>query len=116
MRTARTELPDDLRDTIEAETGPINSVRPTSTGNHADIASTLHTASGRTFVKAAKKVPGKDGAEVRSLRWEALINPYVTEFAPRLLWQAEAGEWLALGFEHLEARHTDYSPDSSDLV
>jgi hypothetical protein len=116
MHTDRTELPTDLWSAIHAETGPISYIEPASAGNHADIAATLHTASGRMFVKAAKKPPGKEGPEVRSLRWEALINPYVTEFAPRLLWQAAAGEWLALGFEHVETRHADYSPGSPDLA
>ncbi|MDB4873236.1 MAG: hypothetical protein JWL97_4240 [Gemmatimonadales bacterium] len=117
MRTDWTELPEELRDVIEDRTGPIGDVVPAATGNHADIASTLHTPSGRTFVKAARKVsPEQDGPEVRSLRWEAAVSPYVPEYAPRLLWEVEAGGWLALGFEHVQARHADYSPGSPDLA
>ncbi|MFP3962449.1 phosphotransferase [Actinomadura fulvescens] len=40
----------------------------------------------------------------------------MSEFAPRLLWQVEAGGWLALGFEHIKGSHADYAPGSPDLV
>jgi hypothetical protein len=117
MRTAWNDLPDDVREAIQAHTGLVQGVEPAPTGNHADFASTLHTGGGRMFVKAARKLsPDRDGVEVRSLRWEAAINSHVSEFAPRVLWQAEAGQWLALGFEHVEGRHADYSPGSADLA
>ncbi|GAA0348008.1 hypothetical protein NE235_10785 [Actinoallomurus spadix] len=116
MRIAWTELPGRLQAAIKDRTGLIHDIQPATRGNHAHIASTLHTAHGRVFVKAARKTsPDTDGAEVRALRWEAAVNPYVGEFAPRLLWRAEAGGWLALGFEHVDGRHADYSPGSPDL-
>ncbi|GAA2433901.1 hypothetical protein GCM10010191_55280 [Actinomadura vinacea] len=114
-RTDRTRLPSIVREAIEAHTGPIKSIEPAPTGNHADIASTFHTARGPMFVKAARKLPDADGPEVRSLRNEAAVNPHVTGFAPRLLWQAEAGGWLALGFEQVDGRHADFTPGSDDL-
>ncbi|MBA9007257.1 phosphotransferase [Thermomonospora cellulosilytica] len=116
MRSDWTDLPEDLRGQIEAHTGPISAITPAPAGNHADIACTLHTAGGRTFVKAARKLAGRDGPEVMSLRREAAVNPHVAELAPRLRWQAEAGGWLALGFEHVEGRRADFSPGSPDLV
>jgi hypothetical protein len=116
MRSDWTDLPAETREAIEAQTGPIHRIRPAPTGNHANIASTVDAADGRLFVKAAWKVSADtDGPEVRSLRWEAAINPYVTAYAPRLLWTVEAGGWLALGFEHVEGRHADYTPGSADL-
>ncbi|MEV5749317.1 phosphotransferase [Actinoallomurus sp. NPDC052308] len=117
MRTAWTELPGQLQAAIKDRAGRIRALQPATRGNHADFASTLHTSDGRVFVKAARKVSTDvDGPEVRALRWEAAINPYVAELAPRLLWRAEAGEWLALGFEHVAGRHADYSPGSPDLA
>lgn len=117
MRTDWSELPADLLIGMEAETGPVAAVEPAATGNHADIASTVHTADGRVFVKAARKAsPDQDGPEVRSLRREAAINPHVSEFAPRLLWTVEAGGWLALGFEHVKGRRADFAPGSADLA
>lgn len=116
MRSDWTELPRQVREGIEARTGPIHTIEAAPTGDHADIASTVHTSGGRMFVKAARKLPDRDGPEVRSLRWEAAINPYVSEFAPGLVWEIEDERWLVLGYEHIQARHADYSPGSADLV
>ncbi|TDD94790.1 phosphotransferase [Actinomadura rubrisoli] len=115
MRTDWTDLPEELRAEITAQTGPIGRIVPAPTGNHADIASTLETGDGRVFVKAARKLADRDGPEVMSLRREAAVNPAVREFAPRLRWQAEAGGWLALGFEHVQGRPADLSTGSPDL-
>ncbi|TDB97191.1 phosphotransferase [Actinomadura sp. 7K534] len=116
MRCGWTDLPEELRIEIEAKTGPIGSIEPAPAGNHADIAATLHSPSGLTFVKAARKLADRDGPEVMSLRREAAVNPYVSEFAPRLRWQAEAGEWVAIGFEHVTGRRADFTPGSPDLA
>ncbi|WP_433339102.1 phosphotransferase [Spirillospora sp. CA-294931] len=116
MRSDWDELPRETREAIEDRTGPISDVQPASAGIHADIASTVHAACGTTFVKAARKLPDKDGSEVRSLRREATITPCVPEFAPRFLWQIEAGGWLVLGFEYVGGRHADYAPGSPDLA
>lgn len=35
--------------------------------------------------------------------------------APALLWRAEDGDWLVLGFELIEARTSDFKPGSEDL-
>lgn len=111
-----TDLPPQVMAAIEARTGPIREHRAAPAGNHAEIASTIDTTGSQVFVKAARKTgQNADGPEVRSLRWEAAINPYVIEYAPRLLWSLEAGGWLVLGFEHVQARHADYSPGSTDL-
>ncbi|QFG22350.1 phosphotransferase family protein [Actinomadura sp. WMMB 499] len=115
MRIDWSALPDEVREGVEAQTGGIRRIEAAPAGNHADIASTLYTVDGRVFVKAARKEPDGDGPEVKSLRWEAAINPHVAEHAPRLHWTVEAGGWLVLGFEHVEARHADYRPGSPDL-
>ncbi|MEW2353956.1 phosphotransferase [Spirillospora sp. NPDC029432] len=116
MRSDRSELPPEVAGAIEARSGPIHRFEPAPAGNHADISGTVHADGGRLFIKAARKIaPDRDGPEVRSLRWEAAINPHVTEYAPRLHWSVEAGGWLVLGFEHVEARHADYTPGSPDL-
>lgn len=115
-RSDWTDLPDSIRDTIEARTGPITAARSALTGNHADIAATLETAAGRVFVKAARKLDAdRDGPEVWSLRRESVIAPHVTRFAPRLLWEVEAGQWLVLAFEYVPGRTASYAPGSPDL-
>lgn len=116
MRSDWTDLPPEVLGAIKAHTGPIREVKPVAAGNHADIVATVHAAGGRLFIKAARKTgPDTDGPEVRSLRWEAAVNPHITEYAPRLHWTVEAGWWLVLAFEHVQARHADYTPGSADL-
>lgn len=116
MRSGWTDLPEELRVEIEAKAGPISFIDPAPRGNHADIASTLHGPDGLTFLKGARKLADRDGPEVMSLRREAAVNPYVSEFAPRLRFLAEAGEWVALGFEHVSGRRADFTPGSPDLA
>ncbi|WP_171068871.1 phosphotransferase [Actinomadura geliboluensis] len=117
MRTDRSGLPPEVLGAVEAHAGPVHGVEPAPAGNHADITATVHTADGRLFIKAARRTAsGTDGPEVWSLRWEAAINPHVTDYAPRLLWTAEADGWLVLAFEHVQARHADYTPGSPDLA
>ncbi|TYB46443.1 phosphotransferase family protein [Actinomadura chibensis] len=116
MRSDWAALPSEVLGAITARTGAIHGVEPAPAGNHADIAVTVHVGGGRLFLKAARKAgPDADGPEVRSLRWEAAINPHVTEYAPRLHWTVEAGGWLVLAFEHVQARHADFAPGSADL-
>ncbi|GAA2640119.1 hypothetical protein SMC26_44625 [Actinomadura fulvescens] len=98
MRSDWSDLPGTIREAVECRTGPIESTQPAGAGIHADIASTVHTPDGKIFVKASRKLPEEDGSAVRSLRREATLAALMSEFAPRLLWQAEAGG-LALGFE-----------------
>ncbi len=108
-----TELPEKARDVVESHTGSVREVKPAETGEHSDFAATLHTSAGRVFVKGSRAIEGPD---FWSLRREAQINPHVAKYAPRLLWQVEAGGWLLLGFEHVDGRHADYSPGSPDLM
>ncbi|MFB4310618.1 hypothetical protein [Actinomadura sp. GTD37] len=116
MRSGWTDLPDELRAEIQATTGRVKSIEPARRGNHADFASTLHGPDGSTFVKAARKPADGDGPEAMSLRREAAVNPYVAEFAPRLRFQVETGEWVALGFERVDGRPADFAPGSPDLA
>lgn len=114
-RSDWTDLPDTITAAIERRTGPVTRVRSAPTGNHADIAATVQTTDGTVFVKAARKLPDRDGPEVRSLRRESEISPYVTQFAPRLLSHIEAGGWLALIFTHVPGRTATFAPGSPDL-
>jgi hypothetical protein len=60
-------------------------------------------------------VVGEDRVRRAQFRWtqdmEALINPYVADLSPRLLWRVQ-GEWDVLGFEVVDGRHADYRPGS----
>lgn len=113
--SAWTDLPARVKEAVQARAGTVTDLEPAPSGNHAHIAGTLHTANGRIFVKGSRKGAHDDGPEVRALRNEANIVPHVQPYAPRLFWTLEEAGWLLLGFEHIAARHADYSPDSPDL-
>ncbi|MFD0688816.1 phosphotransferase [Actinomadura fibrosa] len=116
MRGEWAGLPEDVRKGIAERIGLVRSVQAASGGSNAAFAATVTGTAGPAFVKAARRTaPDQDGPQVRALRREVLINPCVPEFAPRLLWTVEAGEWLAVGYEHIDGRHADYAPGSPDL-
>ncbi|MGH8905630.1 MAG: hypothetical protein ACRD0K_03745 [Egibacteraceae bacterium] len=48
-------------------------------------------------------------------RNEARVNPWLGDFAPRLLWTLDTDGWLLLGFEQVDGRYADLSPGSPDL-
>src|SRR5688500_9157250 len=113
-RCAWSDLPTEVLRGVTVHTGAVRRVDPVLAGEHSDVTVTLDTERGRFFVKGMRTEPATP--DLWSLRREGRINPYVTcAYAPRLLWQVEAGGWLVLGFEHVKARHADYTPGSPDL-
>ncbi|GAA4104162.1 protein kinase [Actinomadura miaoliensis] len=97
---------------IRPHTGDIVGVRPTSRGNSSASTVLVDGAHGSFFVKG---VPNRPGGRRDSLVREGLINRFVSAFSPSVLWQAETDEWLALGFEVIDARPSDFTPGSPDL-
>ncbi len=106
-------LPRAVRAAIEAEIGSVSRVEVPTAGRNSDFAATLYTRCGAVFCKGVSDAGGKRGAMHRHEADIALyLPPTVT---PRLLWRAEAGDWLVLGFQHITGRHADLSPGSKDL-
>lgn len=87
-------------------------VEPVSDGLNSEITFIAHSDSAATFIKGVRRT---DDRRVTAQKREATINPYVSDIAPRLLWQLDTQGWNVLGFEHITGRHVDYSPDSADL-
>lgn len=116
MATAKAQwesLTGEVRETIEAHTGPVAAVEMVSGGFNSEIAARVHTTAGsRVFVKGLRS----DHPRVWTQHQEARINPHVVPIAPRLLWHVETGGWNLLGFEHIDGRRADYSPASDDLA
>jgi hypothetical protein len=107
------DLPHAVRAAIEVHVGPVTHAEVPSAGRNSDFAATLHTDRGTTFCKGIADAGGKRG---KMHRHEAGINPYLPPaIAPRLLWQANADDWLLLGFEHITGHHAELSPGSPDL-
>jgi hypothetical protein len=105
------DLPDGLRNVIESQTGPVLAATTASEGRNSEVAAFLATRSGEVFIKGLRS----DHPRVETQDREAMVNPYVLQVAPRLLWHVDADGWNVLGFEHVAGRHADYSPGSPDL-
>jgi hypothetical protein len=105
------KLPPAVRAEVESHTGPILRATLVEAGSISDFAAVLETRDGRYFCKGAIA----DNPVGWMHRNEARINPYLPAPMPRLQWQIEADGWLLLGFEYVEGRHPDLSPDSPDL-
>lgn len=111
LRVDWEDMPEGVRDAVESQAGRVLKAETASEGLNCEVAASLHTLTGKAFVKGLRS----DHPRVWTQRMEAMINPWVLEVAPRLLWHVQAGGWDVLGFEHVEGRHADYSPGSRDL-
>jgi len=97
---------------IRPHTGAPSDIRPTSRGFSSDVTAIIEGEKGRFFVKAVKNRPG---GRRDSITRERLINPTVHPISPALEWHTEDDTWVALGFEAVEGRRSDFAPDSPDL-
>jgi hypothetical protein len=105
------DLTTGVRKVIESQTGPVLEAETASEGLNSQVATVLGTPTGRVFIKGLRS----DHPRVWTQQREAMVNPYVLEVTPRLLWHVETDGWNVLGFEHVAGRHADYSPGSQDL-
>lgn len=103
---------EEVRGLIEKQTGPVLAAEPVTDGLNSEIAVVVHTSVGAAFVKGLRC----NHRWVWTQQREAEINPYVHQVAPRLLWHVETDGWNLLGFEHVDGRRADYSPESPDLA
>ncbi|MFE9207142.1 phosphotransferase family protein [Micromonospora sp. NPDC007230] len=110
MRSDWTALPESVTAGIAERIGGAFDVTPASSGNHAEIASTVTGPAGRVFVKAAS-----GGLSVRSLSYELAATRAIDRHPPAVLWHFESDGWLVVGTEHLAGPHPDLSPGSADL-
>ena len=110
QRISWEDLPNELRRAIEARTGPISLAHTAASGHNSPLAATVATADGKTFVKG---LPSNDRGVKGQLR-EIAVAPLVRHISPALLWHFDEAGWTVLGYEHIDGRHADYSPGSSD--
>ncbi|MCP2337383.1 hypothetical protein [Actinomadura rupiterrae] len=101
----------DVRDLIEARTGPIRRAEPVSQGRNAEIAVVVYTDQGTCFVKGMRE----DHPRAWTQHREQQVNPHVLSVSPQLLWSQQADGWHLLGFEYIPGRPVDYTPGSLDL-
>ncbi|MEW2427738.1 aminoglycoside phosphotransferase [Micromonospora sp. NPDC047644] len=110
MRRDWTALPESVTAGIAERVGGTFDVTHASSGDHAEIASTVTGPAGQIFVKAAS-----GELRVRALRYELAVTRAIDRHPPTVLWQFETDGWLVAGTEHLPGPHPDFSPGSSDL-
>jgi hypothetical protein len=104
------DLPRATREAVEQHTGTVWSAKTVSEGLNSAVAAVLATETGPVFVKGLHR----DYPRRWNQDMEAMINPYVAQLSPRLLWRVQ-DEWDVLGFELVDGEHADYRPGSADL-
>jgi hypothetical protein len=102
----------EFRVLIRPYTGEVSGVHPSKYGYSSDLTALVECEKGPFFVKVMRNRPG---GRRDSIMREKAINPYVQPVAPTLRWHAEDEGWVVLGFEVVEGRPSDFTPDSPDL-
>jgi hypothetical protein len=111
MRIDWAALPEAVKTEIATRVGGVPEVKSASSGDHAEIATTVTGPAGKVFAKATSSEFG-----VRSLRYELLVSRAVPlSCSPAVEWDFESDGWLVIGFEHCEGPHADLSPGSPHL-
>ncbi len=105
------DLPAQVRDAVEAQTGPIMSADTVDVGDGCDLAAVVDAGEQRLFVKA---VHG-DGRRARWLRNEHTFGHLAAGIAPSPQFACQVDDWLLVGFEHATGRPADLASDSPDL-
>lgn len=101
-----------LRRLVHTHTGAVTELRRPARGFDTDVIAVVQGEKGKFFIKAMRNRPG--GRRDQILREQA-INPLLASIGTTLLWSAEDTEWIALGFEYVEARPASFLPGSPDL-
>ncbi|MEV0280149.1 aminoglycoside phosphotransferase [Streptomyces sp. NPDC050610] len=106
-------LPGEARAAVEDRVGAGCPRADMATGESSGVAALLFLPDGgKVFVKG---LPA-DHERVGELEAEARVNPFLPEFAPRLLWRVSAGGWRLLGFEGVTATPwADFKSDGGHL-
>ncbi|MEU5957532.1 protein kinase [Streptomyces sp. NPDC047525] len=99
-------------DLIHPYTGDVSDAQPPARGFSSDVLALIDASQGRFFVKG---IENRAGGRRDSLARERMINEAVHPLSPRLLWHAENDQWIALGFELVDGRTSDFGPSSADL-
>jgi hypothetical protein len=94
------DLPEPLKQAIEARTGPITGVRVASAGQNSPLAVIIDARDGKVFVKGLPSAHRRVITQVR----EAAVAPLVRGISPALLWHFD------------EAGYSPGSPDLDRLV
>ncbi|MFD8934675.1 phosphotransferase family protein [Streptomyces sp. NPDC059578] len=107
------ELPAELRDAVEARTGPVIGTETVTSGFNCSVALKVRTREDDTLF--LKGVRTSDTVAVAGLRCEERVNSLVGGISPSIRHGFEAAGWRCLAFAHVDGRHVDYGPGTGDL-
>jgi hypothetical protein len=96
---------------VEREISGVDFAASIAAGSACALATELQSAGGRFFCKGNET----SDPDVRFLRNEIRVNPFLPAWVPKVLWTVETAGWLLAGFEYVEGRHADFSDGSHDL-
>src|SRR5947209_13498583 len=98
---------------IEALTGPVLKAERVTAGLMPGLAAVLHAGNGRYFLKAVPATSPAARLYEREMSAGMVLPASVP--APRMHFRSDAGGWLVMVFDYLDARDVDLSPGSPDL-
>ena len=101
-----------FRDAVARRVGGVTAAERVTGGVNSDFTAVLDTGSGRFFCKATSAT----SRTAWMLRNELTVHPHLPDVAPALHWHVDTGNWLALGFEHVDGRHPDFHAGSPDIA
>ncbi|MEU6349622.1 aminoglycoside phosphotransferase [Streptomyces sp. NPDC047072] len=105
------DLPQEVRRTVEAQTGRVSGARRDRHPVGCELAAFLDTERGTVFMKAAPV----DSPTALPLVREATITPHLPNACPRLLWRVDADGWLMTGFQAIDGYRANFT-NSGDLT
>ncbi|WP_405618023.1 aminoglycoside phosphotransferase [Streptomyces sp. NBC_01508] len=108
------QLPDQARAAVESRVGAAYETAEMTTGESSGIATLLFLPDGtKIFVKGLPV----EHERAEELEREAKVSLFLPGYAPKLLWQLEAGGWRLLGFEGVTATPwADFTPGGKHLA
>jgi aminoglycoside phosphotransferase (APT) family kinase protein len=107
------ELPEHVRDAVQAHIGPVARATALGRGQNNDVAIGLgRDGKSPVFLKGVHKVPH----QLRFLRNEIAVSELAPHFAPAMLFHENLDDdWLIVGFEYIVGRHPTFAPGSAAL-
>ncbi|ABD10426.1 hypothetical protein ThrDRAFT_04408 [Frankia casuarinae] len=105
------DLPTQVRDAVEAQTGPVTSADSVDVGDGCDLAAVVDAGEQRLVVKG---VHG-GGRRARWLRNEHTFGHLAAGITPSPRFACQVDDWLLVGFEHATGQPADLIPGSPDL-
>ncbi|MFB9691263.1 phosphotransferase [Amycolatopsis plumensis] len=108
------ELPDVVRESVQSHLGPVTVVRHVEQGQNCNLALVLRSEERDVFLKGVRGV----SPQMRWLRNEVEAGPLAPGVAPAACFSEDVDAdalWFVAGFEYLNGRPADLSPESDDL-